>query len=148
MTMHSLTKSAIFFSVGHIAQAKGTQRMAEIRGLTVSHPALAIAFALCVVAIAGLPPFGIFSSEFLLATSTFARDPLLALLLGLGLMVAFGALIWRLQGLLFGEPAGRSERTTASLVPVYFHLAIVLIAGLWIPEPVVHWFENVARLLG
>ena len=40
MTMHSLTKSAIFFTVGHIAQAKGTQQIADIRGLTVSHPAL------------------------------------------------------------------------------------------------------------
>ena len=40
MTMHSLTKSAIFFTVGHIAQAKGTQKIADIRGLTVSHPAL------------------------------------------------------------------------------------------------------------
>jgi hydrogenase-4 component F len=32
MTMHSLTKSAIFYTVGHISQAKGTQRMSEIRG--------------------------------------------------------------------------------------------------------------------
>ncbi len=38
MTMHSLTKSAIFFTVGHIAQVKGTQRIADIRGLTVTHP--------------------------------------------------------------------------------------------------------------
>ena len=148
MTMHSLTKSAIFFAVGHIAQAKGTQRMAEISGLTVSHPALAIAFALCVVAIAGLPPFGLFTSEFLLATSTFARNPLLAVFLGLGLAVAFGALIWRLQGILFGEPSGRSEQTTATLVPVYFHLAIVLVAGIWIPQPIVQWFEHIAHLLG
>jgi hydrogenase-4 component F len=148
MTMHSLTKSAIFFAVGHIAQAKGTQRMAEISGLTVSHPALAIAFALCVVAIAGLPPFGLFTSEFLLATSTFARNPSLAVFLGLGLAVAFGALIWRLQGILFGEPSGRSEQTTATLVPVYFHLAIVLVAGIWIPQPIVQWFEHIARLLG
>ena len=40
MVLHSLTKSAIFFCVGHIAQVKGTQRMADIRGLTVSHPVL------------------------------------------------------------------------------------------------------------
>jgi hydrogenase-4 component F len=148
MTMHSLTKSAIFFSVGHIAQAKGTQRIAEIRGLSVSHPALAAAFALCVVAIAGLPPFGIFASEFLLVTSTSAREPLLAFVLGLGLLVGFGALVWRLQGLIFGEPSGRSEPTTATLVPVYLHLAVVLTAGVWIPRPVVQWFEQVARILG
>ncbi len=36
MIMHSLTKSAIFFTVGHIAQVKGTQRIADIRGLTVT----------------------------------------------------------------------------------------------------------------
>src|SRR5947207_14577823 len=30
MTMHSLTKSAIFFAVGHISQIKGTQRISRI----------------------------------------------------------------------------------------------------------------------
>ena len=40
MTMHSLTKSAIFFAVGHIVQAKGTQKISDIRGLTVTHPLL------------------------------------------------------------------------------------------------------------
>src|SRR6476619_1767848 len=65
MAMHSLTKSSIFFAVGHVAQAKGTQRIAEIRGLSVTHPRLAVVFALAVFAIAGLPPFGVFASEFL-----------------------------------------------------------------------------------
>ena len=36
MTMHSLTKSAIFFAVGHIAQVKGTQRIADMGGLTTT----------------------------------------------------------------------------------------------------------------
>ena len=36
MTMHSLTKSAIFFAVGHIAQVKGTQKIADMGGLTVT----------------------------------------------------------------------------------------------------------------
>src|ERR1041385_2634274 len=34
MTMHSLTKSAIFFTVGHVAQLTGTQKFADIRGIT------------------------------------------------------------------------------------------------------------------
>ena len=73
MIMHSLTKSAIFFSVGHIAQVKGTQKMADIRGLTVSHPILGWGLVLGVITIVGLPPTGIFMSEFLILTSTFAR---------------------------------------------------------------------------
>ncbi|PWB82791.1 MAG: hydrogenase 4 subunit F, partial [Methylocystaceae bacterium] len=84
MTMHSLTKSAIFFSVGHISQAKGTQKIADIRGLTESHPLLGWSLVAGVVAIAGLPPLGIFMSEFLVVTSTFAREPLLAIPLVFG----------------------------------------------------------------
>ncbi len=38
MTMHSLTKSAIFFAVGHAAQKAGTQAMDDIRGLVRVNP--------------------------------------------------------------------------------------------------------------
>ena len=107
MTMHSLTKSAIFFTVGHIAQVKGTQKIADIRGLTVSHPLLGWSLVVGVFAIAGLPPLGVFMSEFLVVSSTFARAPWLALLLGVRPACwRFGALVLRLQGMAFGEPAG------------------------------------------
>jgi hydrogenase-4 component F len=148
MTMHSLTKSAIFFAVGHVAQVKGTQRVADIGGLSVTHPVLAVGFTLGVVAIAGLPPFGIFASEFLLVSSTFARQPLLALLLIAGLLVAFGALVLRLQDLVFGAPKGSKDPVKASYVPLFVHLALVLVAGLWLPGAVVSWFHAVAALLG
>jgi len=147
MALHSLTKSAIFFCVGHIAQVKGTQQMAEIRGLTVSHPALGWGLILGVVAIAGLPPMGIFMSEFLLVSSTFARAPLLAIALGLGILVALGALLLRLNGLAFGEPHGPSAPARASYFPVYAHLGLVFGAGIWLPPAVVAWFRNVAALL-
>ncbi|MSP46889.1 MAG: hydrogenase 4 subunit F [Xanthobacteraceae bacterium] len=148
MTMHSLTKSAIFFAVGHIAQVKGTQRLADIKGLSASHPVLAVGLALGVIAIAGLPPFGVFTSEFMLVSSSFARQPWLAVVLVFGLMVALGALILRLQGVLFGEPSGPSGEVKATYVPLFLHLALVLMAGLWLPEPVVRWFRAVAAQLG
>src|SRR5215204_3644339 len=144
MTMHSLTKSAIFFAVGHIAQVKGTQQIAQIRGLSVTHPVLAIGLALGVVAIAGLPPFGVFLSEFMLVSSTFARQPLLAVVLVAGLLIAFGALFLRLQQILFGQPSGPASHVKASYVPLFLHLLFVLIAGLWLPEPIVRWFRVVA----
>jgi hydrogenase-4 component F len=147
MTLHSLTKSAIFFCVGHVAQAKGTQRMADIRGLTVSHPLLGWGLVLGVVAIAGLPPMGIFMSEFLIVTSTFSRAPALAVVLGLSLLVALGALLLRLNGLAFGEPDGSSEPTKASFVPVLAHFGLVLAAGVWLPPGLVAWFQHVATLL-
>ncbi|HVV66095.1 MAG TPA: hydrogenase 4 subunit F [Rhizomicrobium sp.] len=148
MTMHSLTKSAIFFAVGHVAQVKGTQRISEIRGLTVSHPLLGWGLVLGVVAIAGMPPLGVFMSEFLIASSSFARAPLLAAIFVVGLLVAFGALILRLQSVAFGEPQGRSAPARASYVPMYAHLALVLLAGLYPPPALVDWFRHVAAMLG
>lgn len=148
MSMHSLTKSAIFFAVGHIAQAKGTQRIADVTGLSVTHPGLAIGFALGVIAIAGLPPFGVFMSEFLLVSTAIARQPLLTLLFVVGLLVAFSALLLRMHGLLFGAPSGKNGHVSASYVPLFIHLVLVLIAGLWLPNAVVGWFRGVAAILG
>lgn len=148
MTMHSLTKSAIFFTVGHIAQVKGTQRMAEIRGLTETHPVLGWSLVAGVAAIAGLPPFGVFMSEFLVVSSTFAREPLLALVLVFGVLIGFGALLLRVTSLAFGEPVGRTGPVQASTLPIFAHLALVLVAGLYLPPGLVAWFQNVARLLG
>jgi hydrogenase-4 component F len=148
MVYHSLTKSAIFFSVGHIAQIKGTQRMSEIRGLTVSHPVLGWGLVLGVITIVGLPPTGIFMTEFLIVTSTFARQPVLAVVLALGLLVALGALLWRLNGLAFGEPYGKDAPSQASFVPMFTHLALVTAAGVWLPSALVAWFQHVATLLG
>jgi hydrogenase-4 component F len=123
MTMHSLTKSGIFFAVGHIAQVKGTQRMADMGGLTVSHPLLGWMLVAFVAAIAGMPPFGVFMSEFLVVSSTFSREPVLAILLVIGLLLA-------------------------SYLPMVVHLVLVLIAGFWLPPPLVAWFQQVARMLG
>jgi hydrogenase-4 component F len=148
MTMHSLTKSAIFFAVGHIAQVKGTQRISDMGGLTETNPILGWGLVLGVVAIAGLPPLGIFMSEFLVVSSTFARQPLLALPLVIGLLVGFGALFMRLNTIAFGEPRGATAPAKASFVPMFAHLSLVFSAGIYLPPPLVVWFQNVAKILG
>ncbi len=148
MTMHSLTKSAIFFAVGHIAQVKGTQKIADMGGLTVTNPVLGWGLVLGVVAIAGLPPLGIFMSEFLVVSSTFARQPWLVMILVFAIIVALGGLFLRLNNIAFGEPRGATAKADASYVPMFSHLAIVFVAGIYMPPALVAGFQNVARLLG
>ena len=148
MTMHSLTKSAIFFAVGHVAQVKGTQRIADMGGLTETNPVLGWTLILGVVAIAGLPPLGIFMSEFLVVTSTFARTPVLALVLVFGILVGLAALFLRLNTIAFGEPRGPTAEAKASYMPMFAHLTLVLIGGVYLPPVLVGWFEGVAKLLG
>jgi hydrogenase-4 component F len=101
-----------------------------------------------VVAIAGLPPLGIFTSEFLVVTSTFARAPWLALVLVFGILIGVAALFLRLNTIAFGEPRGATAEAKASYVPMFAHLALVLVAGVYMPPALVTWFQNVAKLLG
>ena len=148
MVMHSLTKSAIFYAVGHVAQIKGTQNISEIRGLTESHPGLGWGLLIGVIAIAGMPPLGIFMSEFLIVSSAFAAQPLLAIPLVFGLLIAFGALLLRVTGIAFGKPAGNAAPAQGSYLPMYAHLALVFGAGLYLPAPLVGWFQHIAGILG
>ena len=148
LAMHSLTKSGIFFAVGHISQVKHTQKIANIRGLTSSQPLLGWALVIGVIAIAGLPPFGIFMSEFLIATSTFLSHPWLAALFVLGLLLSFGALLMKLQGMAFGQGDGGEKVSFGALLPFFVHLALVLAAGICLPGLIVAWFQSAAAMLG
>jgi hydrogenase-4 component F len=148
MAMHSLTKSGIFFGVGYVSQLEGTQRIADIRGLTQSQPFLGWLLVAAVAAIAGMPPFGVFSAEFLLVTSTFARTPWLAIPLVAGIAIAFSALMLRLHGLAFGDTPKRHAPPAYRLAPMVLHVAVVLAAGVYLPAPIVQWFRNVAAMLG
>jgi len=65
-----------------------------------------------------------------------------------GLLVAFGALLLRLAGVAFGEPNASTGPAEASHIPMFAHLALVLAAGIWLPPPLVAWFQQVAGLLG
>jgi hydrogenase-4 component F len=87
-------------------------------------------------------------SEFLVVSSTFAREPLLALPLVLGLLIGIGALFLRLNAVAFGEPRGPNHKVKGSYLPMFAHLGLVLVAGFYLPEPLVAWFQNVARVLG
>jgi hydrogenase-4 component F len=90
----------------------------------------------------------VFMREFLIVSSTFARQPFLATLVALGLLIAFGALLLQLSRIAFGEVRGKVGPVHASYVPMFAHLAIVLIAGIFLPGPLVRWFQHVAALLG
>ena len=93
------------------------------------HPILGWGLVLGVVAIAGMPPLGLFMSEFLVISTTFAREPWLAVPLVGGLLIALGALScasarWRSASRRPGRPP-----VHASYVPLFAHLALVLVAG-------------------
>jgi hydrogenase-4 component F len=147
MTVHSLTKSAIFITVGHASQLAGTQRIDKIRGLIHTQPAIGWGLLIGTVAIAGFPPFGVFTSEFLLLTATMKSWPWLAVPLLVGFGVAFAGLFRHLHPMVYGEPPPGQQPVHANMIPVMVHLALVLWLGLSIPGFLARWFEQATVLI-
>jgi hydrogenase-4 component F len=148
MTVHSLTKSAIFFTVGHAAQKAGSQLMDEIRGLITLSPAIGWGLMLGSLAILGLPPFGVFAAEFLILTTAMKQQPWATPILLLALGVAFAAIFGRVQPMVFGDTSARRLPHPPALLPVFVHLAIVLMLGLYVPPYLAGWYRQAALLIG
>jgi hydrogenase-4 component F len=148
MTVHSLTKSAIFFAAGHATQTAGTQRMDGIRGLLVQSPTIGWGLMLGTLAILGIPPFGVFASEFLILTTAMRDHPWATPVLLAALAVAFAAIFGRVQPMVFGETHGRPLPHSPALLPVFAHLVMVLILGLYMPPALAEWYRLAARLIG
>jgi hydrogenase-4 component F len=148
MTMHSLTKSAIFFAVGHAAQKAGTQAMDDIRGLVRVNPTVGWGLMLGTVAILGMPPFGVFASEFLILTTAMAHQPWATPILLLSLGIAFAAIFGKVQPMVFGDTTAKRLPHSPALIPVFTHLALVLALGLYMPPYLADWYRMAARLIG
>jgi hydrogenase-4 component F len=148
MTVHSLTKSAIFFAVGHATQKVGTQIMENITGLLKVNPTVGWGLLLGTLAILGMPPFGVFASEFLILTTAMRQQPWATPILLIALGVAFAAVFGRVQPMVFGDSAAKRLPHPPALMPVFVHMALVLMLGLWIPPYLAEWYRQAAKFIG
>jgi len=148
MTVHSLTKSAIFFAVGHAVQKAGTQQMENIRGMMQISPTVGWGLMLGTLAILGMPPFGVFASEFLIITTAMHDYPWATPILLVALGIAFAAVFGKIQPIVFGETTARRLPHQPALIPVFAHLLLVLILGLYMPRYLADWYRQAAALLG
>ncbi len=148
MTVHSLVKSAIFFTVGHATQKAGTQMMSEIRGLIKVNPTVGWGLMIGVMAILGMPPFGVFASEFLILTTAMREQPWAAPFLFLALVVAFASILVRVLPMVFGDTELKPLAHPPALIPVFAHLLLALVLGLYIPPYLNGWYVQASKMLG
>jgi hydrogenase-4 component F len=148
MTVHSLIKSAIFFAVGHAAQKAGTQVMDDIRGLIKVSPTVGWGLMIGSLAILGMPPFGVFASEFLILTTAMRELPWATPILLLALGVAFAAIFGRVQPMVFGDTTAKPLAHPPALLPVFAPWGLGLMLGRDLPPYLEQWYRQAARMIG
>lgn len=145
MLFHALTKSALFYLAGTISQEYRTKHLMRIRGLVRSAPLLGGLFFTGLLAITGMPPFGIFTSKLFIMQSVVEDGrPLLAGIFLLLLGAVFAGMIYYAMGISFGTAQKKtvcSPPITASLA-IGFSIGVVLLAGFYLPP----WLRAVLTL--
>ena len=145
---HALLKPAAFFAIGRAAQLRASQAMGDIGGMARTHPALGWGLALAMAGLAGLPPFALLASEFLMAATAGRQAPWLLAAFLPGLFVAALAVLAAMQRLCFGpstlpaQPAG-----AATLGPLWAQLALAAVLGLALPAPLAALLRDAAAVL-
>lgn len=152
MISHSLIKSAIFSTVGNVIHIMHTQKMDKIRGLLQINPLIGWSLLLLTLAVAGFPPFSLFTGELLVFIATFKLYPILAVLIVIGSIVAFAALLRHLQPMVYGKVGGAvGERINMqkqiSTTPALLHLLMVLVLGLYVPQILVQLLQQAVKVI-
>jgi hydrogenase-4 component F len=100
------------------------------------------------LAILGMPPFGVFASEFLIVTTAMREQPWATPFLLIALGVAFAAVFSRVQPMVFGDSTLKPLAHPPALIPVFVHLGLGLMLGLYIPPYLTTWYREAARMIG
>lgn len=153
MVLHTLLKSGLFLALIRAASlrgpaAPGNYGFSHLRGILGANKYVGWLLGGCMFALSGLPPSGLFASEFIIISQTIQRNPYMSLPLGLGLLLCAVAILRNIGPLLFAatphekpKPAGRS----AWLVGL--HLALVFLVAFAMPLPLVHLLSGAAGAL-
>jgi hydrogenase-4 component F len=149
---HALAKSTLFLLSGRIREAYGTVEIAPIRALVATLPVTGRAFTLGLLALLGLPPFGLFISELMILGAGFQEGRFAAPALALSLLlVAFAGMLRALHGMVYGEAAPVAPRETLTWrggVPLAATLGLLVLSGLAWPPGLAAALARVAAVVG
>ena len=128
-------------------RARQINPQADIRGLVTVSPTVGWGLMMGSLAILGMPPFGVFASEFLILTTAMRQEPWSTPILVLALGIAVAAVFRRVQPMVFGETTAKRLPQSPALLPVFAHLALVLLLGVYSPPYLADWYRMAAALI-
>lgn len=149
---HALAKSTLFLLSGRIRDAFGTVDIQPVRGLFGAMPVTGRGFALALLALLGLPPFGLFISELMILGAGFRAGWIAAPALALALLlVAFGGMLRALHRMTHEtgpSAAAREAPTWGGVAPIAIGLGLLVLTGLAWPPGLGDALARAAAVLG
>jgi hydrogenase-4 component F len=150
---NGLTKGVLFLSSGNIHRSYNSKNTDHVRGALRRLPWSGGIFLAGFIAITGSPPFAPFISEFTIISSAFIQGRMLigAIFL-ISLTIIFIGMALTVLPMVMGDVPNDSEVTAyrdtiGTVGPPLALLLIVLVLGVWIPEPLMSLLREAAAQL-
>lgn len=137
MLYHALGKALVFFAVGNVFLKYGSSKMHHVTGLIRVLPLSSVMLFIAFLALLGLPPFGLFITEFSLLSAGLAQYPYVVALILLTLAIIFFGFLKHLVAMLFGpvpENIVPGESNMLTQVPLVLLLVLFLVLSWYLPE--------------
>jgi hydrogenase-4 component F len=150
MVFHAATKPLLFFGAGAVQQQYGTPYFRKVSGVIQVLPWTGGLFFMATLAVTGMPPFGIFQSEFtILSAGMAAHNEWTVALFALGVAIIFAGFLVRMSRLVLGAPAPGQARVAECpwKLGAMALAALVVALGVWLPAPLGALIEQAARIL-
>jgi hydrogenase-4 component F len=151
LVCHTAAKSMLFLLSGEVLHRYRSTELERVSGLLKVMPWTGALFMGGVLAIVGLPPFGLFISEFALIRAGFAtgRPGLMAAVLAL-LAVGFVALLRHANRMLYGAPPQgitMGEGGRWRMAPLFVSVSVLVVLGLTLPAPLEALLNQVVKVV-
>jgi hydrogenase-4 component F len=147
---HSAAKSLLFFAAGNVREHFGTLKLDRITGMARGMRWTSAFLLIGMLAIAGLPPFSLFVSEFAILNAAFSQERhLIVTVVLLALVIGFGALIFQLQGMMSGssQVSKKPSTTVSEIAAMSLCSCVVITLGMYLPPVLINIIHSAMAVL-
>jgi len=149
MIFHSLAKSLLFLCSGNIFLRYSSTRISNVKGVMTALPFTGIIFLFGIFAITGMPPFGIFFTEFYILSSGISSYPAIVALAMMSIIIVFVGFLKHATSMVFGAvPSGitKGEFGFLTKAPLAVIAIILFSFGLFLPPFIIRLIESASKL--
>lgn len=139
MIYHSFAKSLLFFVSSNIAVTYSSSKIKDVTGMTKVLPYSSVLYVIGFLTMVGIPPFGIFFSEFYVLFAGFGHSTIITIIALFSLVLVFLGFFKHIIEMLFGEPPKgirRGENNAWTIIPIICFAIILIILSVYLPNPI------------
>ena len=148
---HGFTKALMFCLSGNILMTYGTRDLKKIKGVARVAPFTGTLLGVGFFALAGMPPFAMFTSEITAFIAGIASNLVwLVVVVGLALTIVMAACVKVVTGSVLSKaPEGmeKGDVPAFAFVPEIILLVVILWFGVAMPQPIIQGVENATGIV-